>query len=86
MIENEELFRAANEAHDAQVAEAARPVEYFCECAEVSCVARVTLTSDRFREIHDHPMRFVIVPGHELAEFEHVVEDADGYAVVQKEP
>lgn len=86
VIENEELFRAANEAQDAQLGgEAVRPAEYFCECAEVSCVARVTLTSDRYRDIHTHPLRFVIVPGHELAEFEHVVEESDGYAVVEKE-
>jgi hypothetical protein len=86
VIENEELFRAANEAHDAQMGgEPVRSVQYFCECAEVSCVNRVTLTSDRYRYIHEHPLRFVIVPGHELAEFEHVVEEGDGYAVVEKE-
>jgi hypothetical protein len=85
VTENEELFRAANEAHDAVVGDAPRPVAYFCECAEVSCVARVSLPSERYREIHEHPLQFVILPGHELAEFETVVEEGDGYAVVRKD-
>jgi hypothetical protein len=40
---------------------------------------------DRAEDIRNSPTRFPIALGHDLPEFETVVEASDGYAVVEKE-
>jgi hypothetical protein len=89
VVENEVVFREINERLRelgegfSLVAERA---EFVCECAETACTERVELTLANYEEIRSDPTRFFVVKGHDLPEFEKVVEEGDRYAVVEKLP
>jgi hypothetical protein len=55
-----------------------------CECARLGCNELIDLTPREYEEIRAHPRQFIVLPGHELAEVERVVERRDGYLVVEK--
>jgi hypothetical protein len=61
------------------------PVGFRCECARLGCNRLIELTVREYEEIRAHPRRFVVLPGHELAEFETVVEARPGYFIVEKQ-
>jgi hypothetical protein len=84
---NEALFRSANNRIEdlnrafETVTDAAT---WICECADPACVERIQLPLEEYREVRSHPARFMVVPGHELVDFERVVDDRAGYLVVEK--
>ena len=86
--QNERLFRAVNERIaevterllDANDADA----DFYCECARPACLERIQLTLDEYRRIRADRQQFVIVPGHELLDFERVVRREASYFVVEK--
>lgn len=87
--ENEVLFREVNERLR-ELGEAFSDItetaEFICECANSSCTERVQLTLSTYEEIRSDPKRFFVIKGHELLEYEKVVEEADEYVVVEKLP
>jgi hypothetical protein len=85
LAENEAIFRAGNESIDKAVGDKVGKVPYLCECGEESCFARVALTSAEYEAVRAHPARFFVVPGHEdVSAGEVVVEQQDGYTLVEK--
>jgi hypothetical protein len=60
------------------------PVGFRCECARLGCNQLVELTVREYEEIRANPRRFVVVPGHEFADVETVVESRSGYIIVEK--
>jgi hypothetical protein len=83
---NESIFREANEGLRARYAEL-EPVElspFLCECGDERCTRVVRLTDDEYEEVRAHPARFVVLPGHQILEVEHVVERNDRFDVVEK--
>jgi hypothetical protein len=52
--------------------------------ASLECTRTVHLSAADYERIRNSPTRFPIALGHDLPEFETVVEAADGYAVVEK--
>ncbi len=86
LVENEERLRRANELVDAgRHAELRGRQELFlCECSNPDCTATLELHWDEYREIREHAHQFVIRPGHATAEVERIVEQHDGYVVVEK--
>lgn len=85
---NEAIFRDVNErvveidrAHGVPAGEIAT---FVCECSDSTCLARVALSVSAYEEVRANPTRFVLVPGHETPEIEHVVERHEGYVVVEK--
>jgi hypothetical protein len=83
---NETLLREVNDGIEEGLrAESRRErVRFRCECASLDCNEAVELTIGEYERIRQHPRRFVLVGGHELAEVESVVETGPGYVVVQK--
>jgi hypothetical protein len=85
---NEAMFRKANERarawderhSDSEVA------SYFCECAQTKCRERVRLGEADYERIRSDSRRFVIVPGHELPDLETVIEQNEGWAIIEKAP
>jgi hypothetical protein len=61
------------------------PVGFRCECARLGCNQLVELSVREYEEIRANPRRFVLVPGHEFAEIEKVVEARRGYLIVEKQ-
>jgi hypothetical protein len=85
--ESQSLFRGINERINA-LNEAFSMVlprgEWVCECADAVCVQPIEMTGADYEAIRAHPNHFAVVPGHELAEVDGVLEDHDHYLVVEK--
>jgi hypothetical protein len=83
---NEELFRTINE----RIEEGAKQhgvdqsLPFHCECCNESCLEKIELPPAEYDRIAAHIERFVLVPGHERADVESVVEQHSSYLVVEK--
>lgn len=87
MVENEELFRRANERLREHVAEIAAPeqrIPFLCECTDDTCMARVELNRDEYARVRADRHHFLIVPGHPMMESERVVVQEDHVWIVEK--
>ncbi len=87
--ENEILYREVNErVRDLQeeFGADAEQVEFVCECAVLECTDRISMTIADYEHVRDDPAHFAIQPGHEVPHVEKVVEEHDGYVVVEKDP
>ena len=60
------------------------PVGFRCECARLGCNQLVELSVREYEEIRANPRRFVLIPGHEFADVETVVEAGQRYIIVEK--
>jgi hypothetical protein len=59
-------------------------VPYHCECGSSACFERIELRPSGYERVAAQRYRFVIRPGHEDDQIEHVVERHDAYLVVEK--
>jgi hypothetical protein len=87
-IQNQELFRLANERLDEHVDDLAldgSPIPFLCECADDDCLGRVDLTRDDYEAVRSQRNRYVILPGHATIASEVVIEKNGDYYVVEKE-
>ena len=84
-LENERLFREANE----QIDERRRELEldgrtpYLCECEDQGCTQLIGLTRDEYAGVRSKRGLFLIAPGHPTRGTP--VERSDRYVVVAKE-
>jgi hypothetical protein len=84
--ETEDTFRSANW----DIVEVARDiavgglVPFLCECSDPSCRTVLRIRWPEYADIHEHPYRYVVAPGHELLEVEQLVAERGGYSVVEK--
>ncbi len=87
--QNEVIFREVNERLR-ELGESFSLVtevsDFVCECADTTCTDRIQLSLNEYEEVRSDPKWFLIVPGHELLEFERVVAQHDGYLIVEKLP
>jgi hypothetical protein len=83
---NEEVFRDVNERIDAGAdrLEVAIPLPFHCECADASCVERVSVTPEDYKRVVNERFHFMIIPGHENSEVERVVAEHPDFLVVEK--
>jgi hypothetical protein len=57
-----------------------------CECADGECTDRVEIAISEYEKVRANPLRYIVVPGHELPDFEAIVDSGAGYDIVQKRP
>jgi hypothetical protein len=83
---NEALFREVNEQVRslAEGSEASGAADFVCECSQDSCTERVHVPLSIYEAVRAHPRRFIVLPGHDN-DFERIVEESDGFLVVEKE-
>jgi len=55
-----------------------------CECGNSGCNGRIELSDGEYEAVRRFPTRFVVLPGHEIADVERVVETRPAYLVVEK--
>jgi hypothetical protein len=83
---NEAAFRVANERMrdwpERQGDDA--PARFYCECAATDCRKHVELTERAYEAVRAQPDLFIVLQGHEIPDVETVVEEADGYYVIEK--
>jgi hypothetical protein len=79
------LFRDLNEAirRVADGFAVEEPLELVCECGRGNCFARLSVSHQAYEAVRRFPARFLIRVDHQSAD-ERVVEEASGYAVVEK--
>ncbi|SRR6266508_4932617 len=86
IAETEALFRDVNE-RIADMSEdfPPRSVEFYCECADPTCLERLELPLEDYERVRDRGgTSFLLAPGHEEPAVEAVVEQCDDYTVVDK--
>jgi hypothetical protein len=81
----ESVFRHVNEG----IAETAEffgsdKTEFVCECADPECQHRLEIPLDTYDEVRAESTHFVVATGHEEPDFERVIEQRRGYAVIKK--
>jgi hypothetical protein len=89
--ENESRFRLVNERlRDLVIDDAERHGEHaellsvVCECGDVDCTAKIDVPLATYEWVRSGSARFLIVPGHELLDSERVVQQGNGFLVVEK--
>jgi hypothetical protein len=89
--ENEVVFKQQNESIKRQTSrllphedKATFPVNFTCECADENCREQVQLTIVQFNRNSKNSKHFIIRPGHEQPDVEHVIEMGEGFNVVEK--
>jgi hypothetical protein len=84
---NEAVFREVNERIE-QVADAfdlgGQPLDLVCECADASCVQRISLPRQEYESLRSEPRFFVVYPGHVDESVERIVDEKRSYVVVEK--
>jgi hypothetical protein len=80
---NHSLLREANERIHV-MAVTSRTAEFLCECARSRCTKTIQLRPVEYERIRSSPTSFTIAVGHDLPEFEEVIEVCDRYEVVQQ--
>jgi hypothetical protein len=88
---NESLLREVNEriydvGEGMQVLPDNGELDFRCECGRPACDVLVHMLASDYRRVRADNDRFVVVPGHEDAHIERVVERSKGYVVVDKRP
>jgi hypothetical protein len=84
---NESIFREVNEQIESlnrDLDGKVRTMTAVCECADGDCTDRLAISVAEYEKVRSDPRRFIVVPGHELPDFEAIVERGDGYDVVEK--
>jgi hypothetical protein len=88
IAKNEVVMRAANreiQHAEEEVGNGSQGrFEVLCECGRDDCDGMLSLTLAEYEEIHRQPDRFVVLPGHNTPDIENVLEERDGYLVVEK--
>jgi hypothetical protein len=84
--ENEAIFRAANERMaDWEERDRVEALElYFCECADPTCTQKVRLSGSDYERGRSEPTQFFLVPGHQVADVETVLESHPDWVLVEK--
>lgn len=80
---NEQLFREVNDEREQAQADRLE-LSIVCECADQECTERIAIASQEYETIRGIANQFIIVPGHQIAEIERVVEERGAFAVVEK--
>ena len=84
---NEALFREVNEniaRLERRFGGSAPAPAFICECASELCTEHVLVDEETYRRVREHPRRFIVLPGHVYQTVEVVVEERDGYVIVEK--
>lgn len=90
---NEAVFREVNERVQALeqsmslrdiVDDPVELVEFFCECGDLACMAKIPLRQREYEEVRAHPARFFVAAGHQIPAVERVVSTTDRFLVVEK--
>lgn len=81
----EAVFRHVNE----RIAEASERVEngqtvFVCECADPDCHDRLHVPREQYEDVRSESTHFLVAEGHDIPDYERVVEKRSGYAVVEK--
>jgi hypothetical protein len=84
LVENELLFRQVNERIVELGDSWSGELDIVCECANEKCTRVISVRADEYARVREHPDRFIVLRGHQVAGIEDVVETTENYLVVEK--
>jgi hypothetical protein len=85
LARNQAIFREVNERLRSMAdAVPDGQADYVCECSDVECTAKIELKPAEYEAVRARENTFFIVPGHERLEVERLVDQIDGYLIVEK--
>ena len=87
--ENEALYRQVNEqvrGINEGMATVLGSFNVLCECGTLECMDQVPVTPEVYERTRSQSNRFIVLPGHEIADTEAVAEDHGAFHVVEKTP
>ena len=84
MAANEVLFRYANEAAYKTDKTLVTVDGLVCECSLLECEEAIAVPSDLYRSVRRDPMQFFVKNGHANEKIERIVDEHDGFHVVEK--
>jgi hypothetical protein len=85
---NEAIFRQVNEQIrdlNRELVAGDGTMTVICECGHADCTERLELSVSAYEHVRSDSRMYVIARGHEIPSVECVVEQADGFDVVQKD-
>ncbi len=85
LARNQALFREVNERlleltegfHDGSM-------QFVCECSHEDCTLTVNMNHDEYESVRARSTFFVVASGHEILEVEKIIDNRDGWTIVQK--
>jgi hypothetical protein len=83
---NEAIFRVGNErmAQWEERHEDGGRERYLCECGDADCKEKIELTHSQYEYVRSEPRWFVVIPGHEEPEVESIIDEHDGWNLIEK--
>jgi hypothetical protein len=90
---NEAIFRDLNERvkeiderlEPNGMGTSATEVEFLCECGDLECATRFTISRPEYEQVRQEPSHFMVLPGHVDETIEHVHDVRPGYVIVEKD-
>lgn len=88
LAHNEAMFRSVNETIEKTAVEnrysAGDLPSFVCECADAGCGDLIQMSLTQYEDVRRNPNHFFVMPGHDVASIENVVERYDDFVVVEK--
>jgi hypothetical protein len=84
LARNQTLFREVNERMLDLNGGQDGSMVFVCECSNVDCTATMAIRKADYESVRAHPTFFAIVPGHEILEIEKIIDQRNGFTIVQK--
>ena len=87
VAENEARFRERNELVEQVAAALAGPqgeLAFACECADDTCTRAVVMSREEYERVRANPVHFLVYPGHELEQYEDVIDSTPRFSVIEK--
>jgi hypothetical protein len=84
---NQALFRSVNEQIETRnqgFGVTHQRIDFVCECADEHCMEHVTIRLSEYEPVRRVPTHFIVKADHVYRDYERVVEELDGYVVVEK--
>jgi hypothetical protein len=81
---NEVVFRNINEWIEDLTRDGM--IDVVCECDDITCGEQFPISVAAYERVRSEGTLFLVLPGHDDNSIERVVERADGYWVVRKDP
>jgi hypothetical protein len=77
-------FREVNERVRETLGRDEGLLDFVCECGNEDCIDRVTLDVSEYERVRSNATLFLIATGHERLHLERVVDQGEGYLLIQK--
>jgi len=85
--QNQMLFRSVNDRIlelGEKLGSDLQELDFACECADNTCIEKITLTAHAFGEIEENENQFIVLRGHVDPEVEDTIAEHDGFLIVSK--